>query len=120
MVPSSQSMWSASRAIFACQKESAITATPEGTATILRTPAMERARESSKARTFAPKMGARATTAINIRGILTSMPKTAFPFTLSEVSSRFAGLPMSLNVFGSLSGTCAGGVNFAAASASCP
>ena len=97
-----------------------MTATPDGTATILRTPGIERARESSKLFMVAPKIGGRATTAASIPGILTSIPKTALPFTFSEVSSRFTGLPISLNVLGSFSATSVGGVILAAASASWP
>ena len=41
-------------------------------------------------------------------GSLTSMPYSAVPLTLSGVSSRLAGVPISLKSFGSLSATCRG------------
>ncbi len=120
MLPSSHSTRRASRATFACQKLSAITAIPAGMATTLRTPGIERARASSKLFIFAPKIGGRAMTAVNIPGNFTSIPNSALPFNFSGVSSRLIGLPISLNVFGSLSCTFAGGVSLAAADARCP
>ena len=53
-------------------------------------------------------------------GIITSMPKTALPFTLSGVSMRLAGVPISVKSLGSLSATFSGVGSFAAASASSP
>ena len=53
-------------------------------------------------------------------GIIASMPNTALPFTLSGVSMRLAGVPISVKSFGSLSATFSGTGSFAAASASSP
>ena len=46
--------------------------------------------------------------------ILTSIPKTALPFIFSGLSSRFAGVPISLKALGSFRVTFAGGVVLAA------
>src|SRR5438477_2208308 len=53
-------------------------------------------------------------------GILRSMPYTILPSTLSRVSSRLSGLPISFHSFGSLSFTSFGTSSFAAASATWP
>ena len=55
-----------------------------------------------------------------IPGNRTSMPNWAVPFTFAGVSSRLAGVPISLKSFGSLSATCAGTGSVAAFSASAP
>src|SRR5205814_2292829 len=109
-----------SRPRLAAQKPSAITATPEGTSTTLRTPGITFALSALKLLTLPPNTGERATTAVNIPGALTSIPKMPFPFVFSGVSRRFSGLPMSLKSFGSFSATCCGGAIFAALSANCP
>jgi hypothetical protein len=53
-------------------------------------------------------------------GTRTSIPKTGFPVTLSIVSSRFCGVPTSVQSFGSLSLGSTGGGIFAAVSATSP
>jgi len=75
---------------------------------------------SSRAATLPPSTGLAATVAIFIPGSRTSMPYCALPFTLSGVSSRFAGVPISVKSFGSLSGTLSGTGSLAAFSASAP
>ena len=58
--------------------------------------------------------GSRQRVAIFIPGSRTSMPNFAVPFTLLGVSSRLAGVPISVKSFGSLSATSAGTGSFAA------
>jgi len=118
--PRSHSTASASRPRFAAQKPVAITATPEPTSTTCLTPGTASAAAESMLRAFAPKTGAWRTSAVSMPGRCTSIANTALPLTLAGVSRRFVGLPIRRKSFGSLSGTSAGGVSFAAASASSP
>jgi len=61
-----------------------------------------------------------ATAAIFMPGTLTSIPYTALPFTLSGVSRRLAGVPISLKSRGSLRSTLSGTGRVAAVSTSAP
>ena len=58
--------------------------------------------------------------AFSMPGSFRSAPYTCAPVTFGSVSSRFTDLPMSFHSFGSLSVISAGGVTFAAASATLP
>ena len=118
--PSSQVIFNLSRPTFAAQNFSATTVTPDGTCSTARTPGILNASAASTLTTFPPNTGGLATTAYTIPGNRTSNPNCAVPFTLEGVSSRRTGFPMSVNCFGSFSGTFAGGFNCAAASASDP
>ena len=75
---------------------------------------------SSQLLAVPPNTGERATTATSMFGTCTSMPKVAAPRTLLGVSRRWAGVPMSLKSFGSLSVTFSGTGSAAARSASSP
>ncbi len=75
---------------------------------------------SSTLRTLPPTTGLAATVAIFIPGNRTSMPYTAVPLTFAGVSSRFAGVPIKVKSFGSLSATSEGTGSFAALSTSAP
>ncbi len=99
---------------------SATTATTSPRLTICRTPGIAMALASSSPATLPPSTGLAATVAIFIPGSRTSMPYCAWPFTLSGVSSRFAGVPISVKSLGSLSATFSGTGTLAAFSASAP
>ena len=118
--PKSQSTTSLSRPVFAGQKPSAITATPDGICSTAFTPRSLRAPVASNFFTFPPKTGGRATTAVSIPGRCTSRPNCAAPFAFDGVSNRRVGFPISVNAFAFLSGTSAGAVSLAAVSASEP
>ncbi len=75
---------------------------------------------SSTLASFPPKTGQAATVANFMPGIIASMPNLALPFTLSGVSRRLAGVPMSVKSLGSFSATLSGTGNFAAASTRAP
>ena len=65
---------------------------------------------ASKLFTLPPNTGDRATRAVFMPGICTSMPNCASPVTFSGESSRLVGLPMIFQSLRSFSVTCAGGV----------
>jgi len=75
---------------------------------------------SSRLATLPPNTGLSASVAIFSPGSRTSMLYTAVPFTFAGVSSRFAGVPISLKSLGSLSATFSGTGSLAACSASAP
>jgi hypothetical protein len=118
--PSSQRMASALRPCFAAHMWSATTATASSRRTIWRTPLIAFALVSSRLANLPPTTGLAMTVAIFIPGNRTSMPNCAVPFTFAGVSSRLAGVPISVKSFGSLSLICAGTGSFAALSASAP
>jgi len=84
------------------------------------TPLIAFALASSTLASLPPKTGHAATVAIFMPGSFVSMPYCAFPLTLSGVSRRLAGVPISLKAFGSLSATSLGTDNLAAFSAKAP
>jgi len=75
---------------------------------------------SSTLANLPPSTGLAATVAIFIPGRRTSMLNCAVPFTFAGVSSRLAGVPISVKSLGSLSVTCVGTGSVAARSASAP
>jgi len=75
---------------------------------------------ASKLFSLPPNTGQSLIAAFTMAGSLRSKPYTCLPVTLSAVSSRFTGLPMSFHSFGSLSFTSFGGSRRAAASATLP
>ena len=69
---------------------------------------------------LAAEYGQAATVAIFIPGTFTSMLNWALPLTLSWLSRRLAGVPISLKSFGSLSATWSGTGKVAALSTRAP
>ena len=120
LAPSSQVISSASIPFLAAPMWSATTATASSSFTTWRTPFTASALLSSTLASLPPKTGEMATVAIFMPGSLVSMPNTAVPLTLAGVSSRLAGVPMSLKSFGSLSATFSGTGSPAAFAASSP
>src|SRR3984893_862746 len=118
--PSSHLTCNLSRPSFAGQKRSAITATPVGTCNTAFTPGTCWASVASKLRTFPPKTGQRAITAVIIPGTTTSRPNCAVPLVFGGGSKRRVGFPISVKFFGSLRGTSTGSASFAAASTNEP
>jgi hypothetical protein len=118
--PSSQRIASAANPFFAAHMLSATTATASSRRTTCRTPLIALALLSSTEATLPPTTGHAATVATFIPGRRTSIPYTVVPLTFAGVSSRLAGVPISVKSFGSLSVTCAGTGSFAALSASAP
>src|SRR5207249_3912472 len=87
----------------------ATTATAESpTGTTWRMPGMPLTLAASKLFTLPPNTGQSLIAALSIPGSFRSVPYTMAPFSLSIVSRRFTGLPMSFQSFGSLSVTLAG------------
>ncbi len=95
---SSHSTLTASRAFFADQKSSAITATPLATgvskATTSATHFILRAVPASKRFSRAPKRGGRITSAVIIPGSFRSCVNTAVPFDFATASMRGTERPM--------------------------
>ena len=118
--PSSQRNVSAFKPRFAAHMLSATTATASSRRTIWRTPGIAFALLSSTNASLPPTTGLAATVAMFIPGSRTSIPNCAVPFTFAGVSSRLAGVPISLNSRGSLSTTWAGTGKVAALSARAP
>ena len=118
--PSSHSITRAARPFFAAPMWSATTATASSSRTIWRTPLTALAAVSSTLFTRPPNTGDCANVAIFTPGGRASMPKTAVPLTFAGRSSRFAGVPISLKSFGSLSATLSGTGMRAASAASSP
>ena len=108
---------SAASPFFAAPIWSATTATALSRRTTWRTPLTAFALPSSRRASLPPNTGQAATVAILMPGILTSMPNSALPFTLSGLSRRLAGVPISVKSFGSLSATLSGTGSVAALSA---
>ena len=75
---------------------------------------------SSTLASLPPNTGQAATVAIFMLGTLTSMPNSAAPLTLSGLSRRLAGVPISLKSFGFLSWTLRGSDRVAALSTKAP
>ena len=103
--PSAQRMSSAARPCVAAHVFPAMTVTASSNRTTCCTPGIAFAFESSTLASLPPNTGDTATEANLIPGSCTSMPNLAVPLTFSGESSRFAGVPMSLKSFGSLSVT---------------
>ncbi len=118
--PSSQRIVSAASPFFAAHMWSPTTATKSSRRTIWRTPGIALALVSSRLATFPPNTGLAASVAIFKPGSRTSMLNCAVPFTLLGVSSRLAGVPISVKSFGSLRVTSVGTGSVAALSASAP
>jgi hypothetical protein len=118
--PSSQRTSSAARPRVAVQVSSATTATASSSRTTWRTPAIALARLSSTLASRPPNTGQAATAATFMPGSRTSQPNGAEPSTLAGVSSRFAGVPISVKSFGSLSVTPPGTGRRAAAATRAP
>src|SRR5881397_1217102 len=118
--PSSQRMSSAARPCFAAHVSAATTATASSRRTTCRTPGMAFALASSTLASLPPNTGQAATAANFMPGSRTSMPNCAVPSTLSGVSSRFAGVPISLKSLGSLRATALGTGRSAARSTRAP
>ena len=93
---------------------------PLGTCTTCSTPFTAFAFAASNDFTFAPKTGARATSAVRRPGSRASMPNFALPVIFSGVSSRRVALPISFHSLRSLSATSFGGASLCAAAASAP
>src|SRR5207247_11372455 len=116
--PSSQTIGSASSAVFACHQVSATTATVVSlTLTARRTPGLPAILDSSKLTSLPPNTGHALIAAFIMPGIFKSMAKILLPLSLSAVSSLFIGLPAIFHCFGSLSWTLlgSGAVSLAAA-----
>jgi hypothetical protein len=75
---------------------------------------------SSTLPSFPPTTGLIASVAYFMPGNRTSIPNWAVPFTLEGVSSRLAGVPMSVKSLGSFKVTSVGTGSFAAFSARAP
>src|SRR5205823_6012160 len=118
--PSSQRMSSAARPCFAAHVSAATTATASSRRTTCCTPGMAFALASSTLATLPPNTGQAATAANFMPGSRTSMPNCAVPSTLSGVSRRFAGVPISLKSLGSLRATPLGTGRSAARSTRAP
>ncbi len=84
------------------------------------TPRTASAAASSTVRSFAPKTGGRAITAVNRPGSCTSMPKSCRPLLLARASSRVVGRPIRRKSFGSFSAIVSGTGSAIAAVASSP
>jgi len=119
--PRSQSIFTASSAVFACHQVSATTATAlSPTATTLRMPGLPATAAASKPLSLPPATGQARIAALTMPGRTRSMPNTRLPLVLSALSSRASALPAMVQDFGSLSGTSLGGSSLAAASATLP
>src|ERR1051325_3413858 len=118
--PGSHSIWSARRAVTACQKLSATTATPAAhpaahppfgpiqelgsSSTTWRTPGNALAAAAFTLLILPPSIGARSIEATSMPGTFTSIPNWALPSTLDGVSSRRIRVPTRRKSFGSLRG----------------
>jgi hypothetical protein len=123
LAPSSQTIGNASSAVLACHQVSATTASarsPTVTVSTFFTPGRLAMAAASKLLTLPPNTGQSLMAALSMPGSFRSMPQTCAPVNLSWMSRRITGLPMSFQSFGSFSGTLAGGVSLAAASATLP
>ena len=99
---------------------SATTATASARRTTWCTPGIAFALESSTLASLPPNTGQTATVATFNPGSRTSMPYCALPLTLSGESRRLAGVPMSFQSLGCLSGTSPGRDSVAARSTNAP
>ena len=119
--PLSHSTGRASSAVLARHQVSATTATaPSPTFMTFFTPFMPLTLAASKLFTLPPNTGQSLIAALSMFGILTSIEYACLPVSLSKVSSRFTGLPMTFQSFGSLSLGFSGTGSFDAASATLP
>ena len=86
------------------------------------TPFIDIAFEASKEASLPPNTGHSLMVAFSMPGSLRSAPYTCLPVTLSRVSRRFTGLPMTFHSDGlfSLIASFAGGVSLEAAAATLP
>ena len=98
----------------------AITATPRGTSTTARTPGTASALSACTFAALAPKLGGRASTAVNRPGSLRSPANWALPLLFALASVRLNCLPMYLKSRAGLSATSCGTGMAAALSASWP
>ena len=120
VAPSSHSIFRAFFPWNAAHVFSATTATPLEIWTTRCTPRTARAGAASKLFTRPPNTGQRATAAYTMPGTRTSQPKTAWPLTLSGVSTRGIRFPRMRNSEGALSGGSAGTGSVAARGARSP
>ena len=118
--PSSHAITSAARPFLAAPIWSATTATASSSRTIWRTPRTALALLSSTLFRRPPNTGDCASVAIFTPGGRASMPNTALPLTFAGVSSRLAGVPISLKSSGRFSVTFSGTGRAAASRASAP
>jgi hypothetical protein len=108
------------RALNACQKWSATTATPPEVVSTLRTPGIFSAALESSVFNLPPSTGLWANAAYSIPGSLTSNPNSALPSTLPGESVRARDFPMIRKSLLDFNCTSLGNGSFAAESASSP
>ena len=119
--PKSHSTGIASSALLARHQVSATTATAlSPTRTTFFTPASFNVADASKLLTLPPKTGQSLIAAFSMPGSTRSLPYCCLPVVLSTVSSRAMRLLTSFQSFGSFNATSAGGLSFAAATATLP